>query len=67
MSAIEARLIELEKKVVMLARALNVLLAEGEELPEEEIEEIRARLKDWVEGRGGEFVGLDDALKRCSR
>ena len=57
----EAKLVELEKKVDAIMRGLNLLLfEEGELLPDEEVEELKARLEDYVKGRRAEFVKLDD-------
>jgi hypothetical protein len=42
-------------------RGLNLLLfEEGELLPDDEVEELKARLEDYVKGRRFEFVKLDE-------
>ena len=57
----EAKLVELERKVDVIMRGLNLLLfEEGELLPDDEVEELKARLEDYVKGRRFEFVKLDE-------
>jgi ElaB/YqjD/DUF883 family membrane-anchored ribosome-binding protein len=57
----EARVIELERKVDTIMKGLNVLLfEEGEAFPSEELEELKARLDDYLKGRRSEFVMLDE-------
>ena len=57
----EARLVELERKIDAIMRGLNLLLfEEGELLPDDEVEELKARLEDYVKGRRFEFVKLDE-------
>jgi hypothetical protein len=57
----EAKLVELERKIDVIMRGLNLLLfEEGELLPDEEVEELKARLEDYVKGRRFEFVKLDE-------
>jgi 5-carboxymethyl-2-hydroxymuconate isomerase len=56
----EAKVAELERKVDTLMRGLNLLLfEEGEVFPEAEVEELRARLDDYLKGRRSEFLPLD--------
>ena len=59
MAEVEAKVNELEKKVELLAKAVSMMMLEGEELSEDEIKEIRSRLSDWLRGKRGEFVDLD--------
>jgi len=59
MSSIEARVTELERKLAILAKAVSVMMMEGEELPEDEVEEIKSRLNDFLEGQKGAFMDLD--------
>lgn len=48
----EAKLVELERKVDVIMKGLNLLLfEEGETLREEEVEDLRARLNDYLTGR----------------
>jgi hypothetical protein len=57
----EAKLVELERKIDAIMRGLNLLLfEEGEVLSDEEVEELKARLEDYVKGRRFEFVKLDE-------
>jgi hypothetical protein len=57
----EARLVELERKIDAIMRGLNLLLfEEGELLPDDEVEELKVRLEDYVKGRRFEFVKLDE-------
>lgn len=57
----EAKLVELERKIDAIMRGLNLLLfEEGELLPDDEVEELRTRLEDYVKGRRFEFVKLDE-------
>ena len=57
----DARLVELERKIDAIMRGLNLLLfEEGELLPDDEVEELKARLEDYVKGRRFEFVKLDE-------
>ncbi len=56
----EAKLVELERKIGAIMRGLNLLLfEEGELLPDDEVEELKARLEDYVKGKRFEFVKLD--------
>jgi len=58
---VESRLLELEKRVDVLERALYLLLfEEGEDVSREEVEEIRVRLKDFFEGRMKEFISFEE-------
>ena len=57
----EAKLVELERKIDAIMRGLNLLLfEEGELLPDDEVEELKVRLEDYVKGRRFEFVKLDE-------
>jgi hypothetical protein len=57
----EAKPVELERKIDAIMRAINLLLfEEGELLPDDEVEELKARLEDYVKGRRFEFVKLDE-------
>lgn len=64
--ALEAKIRGLEEKVRVLARAMNLILMEGEELSEEEVNEVKRRLNDWLKGNKGEFVSLDEAVQSSS-
>ena len=56
----ESRLLEFEKRVDVLERALYLLFEEGEDVSREEVEEIRERLKDYFEGRMKEFISFEE-------
>jgi len=57
----EAKVPELERKVDTIMRGLNLLLfEEGEVFPEGEVQELRARLDDYLKGRRSEFLPLDE-------
>jgi len=57
----EAKLAELEQKVDVIMRGLDLLLfGEAEILPENEIADLKARLKDYIASRSSEFVKLDE-------
>jgi len=57
----EARVIELERKVDIIMRGLNLMLfEEGEIFPEKEVEELKARLEDYFNQRRSEFVTLEE-------
>lgn len=57
----EARVLELEKKVDTIMRGLNLLLFEKEEaFPDEDVEELKARLDDYLKQRRSEFVTLNE-------
>ncbi len=60
MAEVEAKVYELEKKVELLAKAVSMMMLEGEELSEDEIKEIRSRLSDWLRGKREEFVDLEE-------
>jgi ElaB/YqjD/DUF883 family membrane-anchored ribosome-binding protein len=62
MPKLEVKVSELEEKVRLLARAINLMLMEGEELPEEEVKEVRSRISDWLKGNKDEFVSLEEAV-----
>jgi len=57
---VESRLLELEKRVDVLERALYLLFEEGEDVSREEVEEIRERLKDYFEGMMKEFISFEE-------
>lgn len=57
----EARVIQLERRLDAVMRALNLLLfEEGEVLPDEEVKELKTRLDDYLKGRRSEFLALDE-------
>jgi len=62
MSSIEARVTELERKLAILAKAVSVMMMEGEELSEDEVEEIKSGLNDFLKGQKGAFVYLDEII-----
>jgi hypothetical protein len=57
----EAKVAELERKIDTIMRGLNLLLfEEGEAFPEGEVQELRARLDDYLKGRRSEFLPFDE-------
>jgi len=38
------------------------MMMEGEELPEDEVEEIKSRLNDFLKGQKGAFMNLDEII-----
>ncbi|MGA2627216.1 MAG: hypothetical protein ABSF63_09170 [Candidatus Bathyarchaeia archaeon] len=57
----EAKLAELERKVDVIMKGLNLFLfGESEVLPENEVRDLQKRLEDYVTSRTSEFVNLDD-------
>lgn len=60
MTEVEVKVNELEKKVELLAKAVSLMMMEGEELSEEEVKEVRARLNDWLKGSREEFVDFEE-------
>ena len=60
MAAQERRIKEIEEKVDVLLKGMNMLLfEEPEELDEEEAEELKRRLNDYLKGRDEEFMPLE--------
>jgi hypothetical protein len=57
----EAKLAELERKVDVIMKGLNLFLfGEGEVLPDNEVRDLQKRLEDYVTSRTSEFVNLDE-------
>jgi hypothetical protein len=57
----EAKVAELERKVDVIMKGLNLLLfGEGEVLPEVEVRDLKGRLEDYVAARNSEFVKFDE-------
>ncbi|MCP8308371.1 MAG: hypothetical protein H3Z53_05920 [archaeon] len=60
---VEARVLELERRVSILSRALYLILfEEGELLPKSEIDDLKKRLNEYRERRD-EFTSLNELLK----
>jgi len=60
---VEVRVLELERRVNILSKALNLILfEEGEALAKEEIDELKARLNEYLEKRS-DFVSFDELLE----
>lgn len=57
LSEVEVKINMLEEKVRLLARAMNLILMEGEELLE--VEEVKSRLRDWLRRKEDEFIEVD--------
>ena len=62
MSKIEVKVGELEEKVRLLAKAINLILMEGEELSEDEVKEVRSRLRDWFRENKSEFIDIEKVV-----
>ncbi|MEM2873152.1 MAG: hypothetical protein QXD82_03170 [Nitrososphaerales archaeon] len=59
---VEARVLELERRVSILSRALYLILfEEGETLPRNEIDDLKKRLNDY-RARREEFMSLNEML-----
>ena len=57
----EAKLAELERKVDVIMKGLDLFLfGEGEVFPENEVRDLQKRLEDYVTSRASEFVNLDE-------
>ena len=62
----EARVMELERKVDTIMKGLNVLLfEEGEAFPSEEVEELKARLDDYLKGKALRVRDARRAADKC--
>ena len=60
MEAQERRIKEIEEKVEVLLKGMNALLfKEPVELDEEEAEELKRRLNDYLKGRDDEFTQFE--------
>lgn len=61
----KVKVIDLERKVNLIMRGLNLLLfREGEVIPKEKAQELKARLENYPVAREFEFVRIDrKALK----
>ena len=60
MEAQERRIKEIEEKVDVLLKGMNVLLfEEPEELDAEEAEELKRRLDDYLKHRDEEFISFE--------
>ena len=62
MSKIEVKVGKLEEKVRLLAKAINLILMEGEELSEDEVKEVRSRLRDWFRENKSEFIDIEKVV-----
>jgi len=61
--SVEGKVLELEKKVDVLSKALYLMLfVDAEALPEREVEELKELLSAYVHGERGDFVSLDELL-----
>jgi len=57
----EAKVLELEMKVNLILKGLNLLLfEEGEVISEKEAEELKDRMEDYIKLKDSEFVMLED-------
>ncbi len=56
-------MLELERKVNILSKALYLILfEEAEAISKKEVEELKERLNAYVQGKKDEFVSLDEML-----
>jgi len=63
--AVEVKLLELERRVNTLSRALYLILfGEAETLPKKEIDELKERLNAYLHGKKEEFASLNKLLGR---
>ncbi|MEM2927455.1 MAG: hypothetical protein QXP60_00585 [Nitrososphaerota archaeon] len=62
MSEVEAKVNELEERIKLLAKAMNLILMEEEELPEDEVKEVMSRLKDWLRKGKDEFIEIEKVV-----
>ena len=60
MSSLEKRIEKLEMNMRIMAKALKLILEDGEELDPKELEIVKSRLKDWLEGSDKMFIDFDD-------
>jgi len=61
--SVEGKVLELERKVDVLSRALYLMLfVDAEALPEGEVEELKELLSAYVQGKRDDFVFLDELL-----
>ena len=61
--SVEAKLLELERRVDALSKALHLILfEEAVTVPRKENDELKERLSDYVNGKKAEFVPLDVLL-----
>ena len=57
------RVLELERKVDLILRSLNLLLFhEPEELSENELKELKSRFEDYLKAKDSEFVELKSSV-----
>jgi len=57
------RVLELERKVDLILKGLDILIFhEPEELPEEELKELKDRFRDYLKGKDLEFVELRSSV-----
>lgn len=61
--SVEVKVLELERKVDILSKALHLILfEEAEAISKKEVEELKERLNAYVQGKRDEFVSLDEML-----
>jgi len=61
--SVEVKVLELERKVNILSKALYLILfEEAEAISKKEVEELKERLNAYVQGKKDEFVSLDEML-----
>lgn len=61
--SVEGKVLELERKVDVLSKALYLMLfGDAEVLPEGEVEELKELLSAYVQGKRDDFVSIDELL-----
>ena len=59
---LESRVVMLEKKINLIAKALEIQSMEGVQVSEKARKEIKARMGDFLKGRKSNLVDFRDAL-----
>ena len=61
--SVEVKVLELERKIDVLSKALYLVLFEdAEALPKKEVEELKELLSAYVQGKRDDFVPLNELL-----
>jgi len=58
------RVLELERKVDLILRSLNLLIFhESEDLSKDELKELKSRFEDYLKAKDSEFVELKSSVR----